>query len=195
MRAGIDPTKVGLWAAVLAVSLFFWAPAFALVASATAAPYEPPELPGGVTEPGQPEGLAACQGYAGNYEGEDEAVAELRLLRNTNRLTCLASTQRLDLLEARLWWLVAEAVEAHAQRVTTNEKLTSLVGASTEPIVVTAEGALPVEDAELLAASGGLSESVDASGEAVKSGVYLVAGILAGLVIALMLWQTWRRVA
>lgn len=184
------------YAVALVVACCFWAAFFAAavgIARADGPAYEPPaEI---ASEPPAPEGQPTCPDLELEpFEGEDVAAGEVRSLRGEAATSCAALTNRLDRLRERLWWVVAEALEAREQRSLTNEKLTALVEGAAEPQEVTVSEALPVADAALAESSSAVEASVDASGEAVKAGVYLVAGILAGLVIAGMLWRTWTLV-
>lgn len=153
---------------------------FMLPKVATAAPYEPPELPGGITEPAYGEGFPECPSPPAGYEGEDQTVGELRSLRSEEVEACSALSDRLDVLVERLWWVTTEAVRRHEQGVVSNEKLASLVeglcGSAESPCSV--EGALEGEGSEAVVTA------VENNGLAVKSALWFLAGCVCSGIFA-----------
>jgi hypothetical protein len=173
-----------------------------------AEPAECPTSPAPIAPPSEEE--EAEEGF----EAPDPVLAELRDLRVDLATTCAAGLERQERQLSRQWWQVAEAVGASVQREESFEQLVDLVakaeggnsklnellersdcGDPCRVLIEEGETPLLVSQPESAASSEDLVASVDASGEAMRSGIYLVAGILAGLIIALMLWQTWRRAA
>lgn len=170
---------------------------FALSLGASPAAADPPVyVPSEAiaTEP-PVEGLLGCSEDPAAPEGEAEpVVAELRRLRIEAVATCEAVLQRLDLSRHRLWWIVAEALEAGSQRSLGNEKLTALVEALAVPREVTlagvgAESPLPVRDALATAGSGDVTEAVNASGEASTSVAWYIAGLIVACFLGYVIYR------
>jgi hypothetical protein len=158
---------------------------------AQADPYTPPA--GVATEPSL-EALADCpSGPAEPYEGEDAAAGETRLLRSELVEVCEALAIRSDEAAHRLWWLVAEALEAHDQRALTNTLLTELRDELEPPVGVhiasVAGGALPIEDAASQEYSDNLVSAVNASGEAAKGGLWFLAGCLVACLVSYVIYR------
>lgn len=131
--------------------------------------YSPPSSI--ASEPKLPE-LAGCPaGELEPYEGEDDAAGETRRLRGELAETCSAITDRIEVLRERLWWVVAEQLDAKAQRVVTNEKLSALVDA------LDGSPALPVVDATAAESTDGVVSAVDASGTVTKEALWFLAGL------------------
>ncbi len=176
---------------VVVAVLAFWA------ASARAAEpsYVPPEP--GVSEPALSEALPSCPTAPAVYEGEDATVAELRSLRREAVQSCEAQVARQEQFLHRLWWVVAEAVSAHAQRVVTNEKLTAVVealkplGASLPVEVqgVSSSSPLPVHETEQSAVTVPLIQSATNSDELLGIGLWTIAGLMVGLFIGYVIYR------
>lgn len=171
------------WSGLLAtcfVAVWFGAPI------AEAADYEPPSV--GVDEPallGEP---ACPEPPVEVYEGEDEAANEVRQLRTAVSAICSALVARLDALGHRAWWLVAEAIAASEQRALGNEKLTAaneVLGTGGGLPVQLPAGPLEVSDSE----SPAVAAAVDASGEAVKEGLWFLVGVSVALFAAYGLYR------
>jgi hypothetical protein len=183
--------RVWFVAGLITFALCFWAAVD--IASADPVPYEPPKdkIEQPVLDPEPRECPAEPDPLNTPEEEYSEEVQELRQLRILNARTCRAIADRQDVISERAWWLVVEAAEGRAQRVLTNERLTQLLDGQCEepcPVVITGNPGGEVDAIETVSA-------IDATGEALKSALYVVAGLLAGMILALMLWQTWRRAA
>lgn len=150
-------------------------------------------------EPELPE-LAACPSDEVPIVAEEEAEAvpaqlrELGHLRMEQQQACRAQAQRLDLVVSRLWWIVAEQLRAHAQGVVTNERLVEIVDRLSAPLSTEVKGLtplepLPVHETEQLAVSQPIAESVDASGEALKGGIYFVGGLIVAAFVCYVLYR------
>jgi len=196
---------VALWVALGVLAAVLWC--MVVVDLASAADYAPP--PESPTEPALGEAFPSCQDPAGEYEGEDGTVAELRLVREDNRLTCLALGGRLDLLRERVFWGLLETLQNGQKISTTNEKLTTIVETLGEILTAqkslcTAEAPCHVTTGETLSvsdsgSSAGLGEirmaaqeNREASEVATEVGnrdMYIVIGCLVGLAALAMLWR------
>lgn len=148
------------------------------VAVAAADPYTPADV--GATEP--PIGSAGECPVAPleSYEGTDDAAGELRLLRGELSEVCEALAAGTDEVSHRLWWLVTEAIQ-DAQRQGTHTDLLEQIRDRLDPpiearIVGVAEP-LPTEEAAGAEYNGDLVAAVDASGAAVKEGVWFLIGL------------------
>jgi hypothetical protein len=154
-----------------------------LVAKADPPPvYNPPaEI---ATEPSAPEGQPSCPVLELEpFEGEDAAAGETRLLRGEAASACAALSARLDRIRERLWWLVAEALDAKQQRVLTNTLLTEVRDRLASPVPVqvqdwTYEPPIDTQDASSAEGSDALLEAVDASGNATKEALWFLCGLL-----------------
>lgn len=155
----------------------FWLCFLVLASSVLADAYVPPPLGSEATEPTLP--TAACpEGPAEPYSGEDHAAGELRLLRAELVELCGALATRSDEVSHRLWWLVAEADGAAAQRALSNALADELTDQLATPIDVTIAGSevpLEVDDPE---GTESVAESVDAAGAAIKEAVWFLIGLL-----------------
>lgn len=178
----VRPKAVFRLGPALLFALLLWLCIFASV-RAFAVPYTPPA--GSTTEPVL-EGSGSCPpGPAEPYEGEDDAAGEGRLQRAELVEVCEALSTRTDEVAHRLWWLVAEALEAKDQRVLTNTLLSEVRDRLDPPVdtrvVSVAGGALPVEDSSGEQYTDDLVSAVDASGGATKEALWFLAGLLAML--------------
>jgi hypothetical protein len=148
------------------------------VAVAAADPYTPPDV--GVTEPAF-ESAAACPvAPLEAYEGTDDAAGELRLLRGELSEVCDALTAGDDEVAHRLWWFVTEAIQ-DGQRQGTHTALLEAIRDRLDPPVeariVGVSDPLPTEEAAGAQYNGDLVAAVDASGAAVKEGVWFLIGL------------------
>jgi hypothetical protein len=185
-----------LWAAICWLILFL---VFAVVRSAAdePAPYvAPSDL---ALEPELSE-LASCSSSEVPIVAEEEAEAvppdlrELGHSRMEQQQACRAQVDRLDQVIERLWWIVAEQLRLHAQGVVTNEKLEAVLGALEVPLSTEVKGftslePLPVHETQQLAVTEPIAESVDASGEALKGGVYFLGGIILAAFVCYVLYR------
>jgi hypothetical protein len=150
-------------------------------AQALADPYVPPS--GGATEPPL-EGLGSCPtGPAEPYEGEDHAAIELRLLRTELAESCAALAGRTDEVSHRVWWVVAEAVQAQEQRVLANTLASETRDRLAPPVPVsvddwTYELPLDTEDVSSAESSADVVSAVDATGTALKEALWFLSGLL-----------------
>ncbi|HEX3173978.1 MAG TPA: hypothetical protein VHQ43_07155 [Solirubrobacterales bacterium] len=144
--------------------------------------------------------LAACPSAEVPIVVEEEAEAvppdlrELGHLRIEQQQACRAQSDRLDRVVERLWWIVAEQLRLHAQGVVTNEKLEAVLGSLEVPLSTEVKGftslePLPVHETQQLAVTEPIAESVDASGEALKGGVYFVAGVIVAAFVCYVLYR------
>jgi hypothetical protein len=149
-----------------------------------------------------PEGLPFCESAPDPLEDESVA-AEVRSLRSDIAADCSALSFRLDEVKERLWWVTVELAEAGPQRALGNEKLSALVeglealngsvGAS-GGLPVSVEGVtslkpLPVHETRQFAVSTPIAESVNASGEALKGGVYFLAGLVVAAFVSYVFYR------
>lgn len=150
-------------------------------------------------EPESPE-LAACSSAGVPIVAEEEAEAvkpELRELGHSRmeaQQACRAQADRLDQVIGRLWWIVAEQLRLHAQGVVTNEKLELVADRLGLPLSTEVKGftslePLPVHETQQLSVTEPIAESVDASGEALKGGIYFVGGIIVAAFVCFVLYR------
>jgi hypothetical protein len=144
--------------------------------------------------------LVACPSEEVPIVAEEESesvppdLRELGHSRIEQQQACRAQADRLDRVIERLWWIVAEQLRLHAQGVVTNEKLEAVLGALEVPLSTEVKGftslePLPVHETQQLAVTEPIAESVDASGEALKGGVYFVGGIIVAAFVCYVLYR------
>lgn len=177
----VRPKAVIRWLPALSFALLLWLCIFASV-RAFADPYSPVP-PGSTTEPVL-EGLGSCPAPpAEAYEGTDDAAGELRFLRSEHAAMCDALAKRTDEVAHRLWWLVSEALQAREQRVLTNTLLSEVRDALVPPIGVdvqafSASDPVPIEDPGTEESSADVVSAIDASGNAIKEGLWFLIGLM-----------------
>lgn len=189
-------------AGLVVLALLIFCCAFSsLGGSASASPYVPPELSGGVIEP--PLGAGECPAAPEAYEGEDAVVAELRALRVEQVQSCAALLGSEVELVHRLWWVVAQQIEAEVGAVQLDKdllaQLAPLEAAKTpgvQEVQVKGPSPLPVEDAEAIAvstsgegATGQLVAATEANGNVSHSDLWFLIGAVVVLVSAFAFYR------
>jgi hypothetical protein len=179
----VRPKAVIRWVPALSFALLLWLCVFASV-RAFADPYVP-AAPGSTTEP-LLEGLGSCPAPpAEPYEGTDDAAGEVRLLRADVAAACDALAKRTDEVAHRLWWSVAEQLQARDQRVLTNTLSSEIRDRLDLPldaaIVAVEPDPLPVTDLSTSEGTDEVTAAIDASGNAMKEAVWFLVGLLAML--------------
>lgn len=173
------PRAVIRWGPALLCAALLWGSVFASV-RAFADPYTP-VAPGSTTEPAL-EGLGSCPAPpAEPYEGADDAAGELRLLRSEQAAMCDALAKRTEEVAHRLWWLVAEDLQARDQRVLANTLISEIGDRFDSPVdaaVVSVEpDPLPVTDLSGDEYSDDVVTAIDASGNATKEAIWFLIGL------------------
>jgi hypothetical protein len=129
----------------------------------------------------------------------DPVVAEIRRLRIESVEGCRAASDRADEVRGRLWWVVAELVEANAAAIAANGKLQQLVEAPDcgDPCRVhITDETVPTEEASSTVYSDEIVSAIDSSGEASKAGLWFLAGLAVMAILGYPIYQAfifWRR--
>jgi hypothetical protein len=164
-------------------------------------------------------------------EGEEvEPVSpelrELGHMRLEQQQACLATTDRLDEVTSRLWWVTAQvlaldhpepalaevnewlqllserdepvAADLHHLRGLFEDAFTDTGSHTLRHVLLGGEEDQPLPvlgefETATMGADPELVSSIDASGEAVQSGLYIIAGLLVGLFIGGVLWRLVDR--
>ncbi len=218
LRTASKPVRFFLVALLVCCSVFWAVAGFALADE----PSEYVAPADRALQPALPEFAGCPEGVEEAYEAEDDLAArQVTLFRGEFQKACRAQTERLDQVIERLWWVTAQTLaldRADPGLVETNEWLERLaeqnepraadlhlirealtdVGSSTLRSLL-----VGAEDEKPLPVSGGgegggegtkeVVASIDAAGEASQAGLYVIAGLLAGLFLAACLWKVVDR--
>ncbi|HWM64797.1 MAG TPA: hypothetical protein VNP96_12515 [Solirubrobacterales bacterium] len=96
---------------------------------------------------------------------------------------CDALAKRTDEVSHRLWWLVAEALQARDQRVLANTLASEVRDALAAPVGVDVQAwshtdPVPTDDPATEESSADVVSAIDASGNAIKEGVWFLIGLM-----------------